>query len=277
MDHTREHRSLLASAEKRLLVAIARRLPPWLSSDHLTLLGLAVDAGRGARLCEDWDRPLERDGVGAGPGRQLVRRQPRRHAGAGPRPAAPALRLLRRPRDRPRRRGGDPDRHGRLRADGAGHRARAARRIPARLGGGLSRDPHRRRVPPVVRRHRTDRTSSAARCRRLLCRGSSVGRRRRLECAAARRQRADRDCRAASSCSSHRPSGTPGRCIWRSRCRDATSGALPRRRRRRLSGAGHRPLAADDACALDLAAGDAGRRRTRRRPQLFLACALDLA
>jgi len=40
MDHTREHRSLLASAEKQLLVAIARRLPPWLSSDHLTLLGL---------------------------------------------------------------------------------------------------------------------------------------------------------------------------------------------------------------------------------------------
>ena len=40
MDHTREHRSLLASAEKRLLLAIARRLPPWLNSDHLTLLGL---------------------------------------------------------------------------------------------------------------------------------------------------------------------------------------------------------------------------------------------
>ena len=40
MDHTREHRSLLASAEKRLLVAIARRLPSWLSSDQLTLLGL---------------------------------------------------------------------------------------------------------------------------------------------------------------------------------------------------------------------------------------------
>jgi phosphatidylglycerophosphate synthase len=40
MDHTREHRSLLASAEKRLLIAIARRLPPRLSSDHLTLLGL---------------------------------------------------------------------------------------------------------------------------------------------------------------------------------------------------------------------------------------------
>ena len=40
MDHTREHRSVLASAEKQLLIAIARRLPPWLSSDHLTLLGL---------------------------------------------------------------------------------------------------------------------------------------------------------------------------------------------------------------------------------------------
>jgi phosphatidylglycerophosphate synthase len=40
MDHTREHRSLLASAEKRLLIAIANRLPHWLSSDHLTLVGL---------------------------------------------------------------------------------------------------------------------------------------------------------------------------------------------------------------------------------------------
>ena len=40
MDHTREHKSLLASAEQRLLVAIARRLPRWLNSDHLTLLGL---------------------------------------------------------------------------------------------------------------------------------------------------------------------------------------------------------------------------------------------
>jgi archaetidylinositol phosphate synthase len=40
MDHTREHRSLLASAEKQLLIAIAGRLPAWISSDHLTLLGL---------------------------------------------------------------------------------------------------------------------------------------------------------------------------------------------------------------------------------------------
>jgi archaetidylinositol phosphate synthase len=38
--HTREHLSLLAAAEKRLLIAIARRLPPWITSDHLTLVGL---------------------------------------------------------------------------------------------------------------------------------------------------------------------------------------------------------------------------------------------
>ena len=40
MDHTREHRSVLASTEKQLLIAIAGRLPAWISSDHLTLLGL---------------------------------------------------------------------------------------------------------------------------------------------------------------------------------------------------------------------------------------------
>ena len=40
MDHVREHRSVLASAEKRLLIALAQRLPGWLSSDHLTILGL---------------------------------------------------------------------------------------------------------------------------------------------------------------------------------------------------------------------------------------------
>jgi len=39
-DATRILSSVLATAEKTLLIAIARRLPPWLSSDHLTLLGL---------------------------------------------------------------------------------------------------------------------------------------------------------------------------------------------------------------------------------------------
>jgi len=40
MPHIREHRSALADAERRLLVAIAHRLPPQINSDHLTLLGL---------------------------------------------------------------------------------------------------------------------------------------------------------------------------------------------------------------------------------------------
>jgi len=40
MDHIREHRSLTADLERWLLIAIARRLPSWVTSDQLTLLGL---------------------------------------------------------------------------------------------------------------------------------------------------------------------------------------------------------------------------------------------
>jgi archaetidylinositol phosphate synthase len=49
MEHTREHGSILAPMEKRLLIGIARRLPGWLNSDHLTLLAVAgmVVAGGG--------------------------------------------------------------------------------------------------------------------------------------------------------------------------------------------------------------------------------------
>ena len=36
----REHKSLTAAAEKKLLVWIAERLPPWINADHLTSLGL---------------------------------------------------------------------------------------------------------------------------------------------------------------------------------------------------------------------------------------------
>jgi phosphatidylglycerophosphate synthase len=38
--HIRDHRSVLATAEKRLLIAIARRLPHFVNSDHLSALGL---------------------------------------------------------------------------------------------------------------------------------------------------------------------------------------------------------------------------------------------
>ena len=46
--HAREHRSLLAAAEKRVLVWIAERLPPAVNSDHLTILGAVAMAGAGA-------------------------------------------------------------------------------------------------------------------------------------------------------------------------------------------------------------------------------------
>ncbi len=40
-EHVREHKSMLAAAEKKILLILARRLPSWVNSDHLTLLGLA--------------------------------------------------------------------------------------------------------------------------------------------------------------------------------------------------------------------------------------------
>ena len=55
-DHVREHGSLLAAPEKRLLIAIARRLPAWVTSDQLTILALASMclAGAGFALAR-WD------------------------------------------------------------------------------------------------------------------------------------------------------------------------------------------------------------------------------
>jgi phosphatidylglycerophosphate synthase len=45
--HIRQHTSVLAAAEKRLLIALARRLPRWVHSDHLSALGLVSMAGAG--------------------------------------------------------------------------------------------------------------------------------------------------------------------------------------------------------------------------------------
>jgi archaetidylinositol phosphate synthase len=47
MTHIREHRSLLANAEKRLLVWMAARLPSFISSDHLTAAALMAMLGAG--------------------------------------------------------------------------------------------------------------------------------------------------------------------------------------------------------------------------------------
>lgn len=44
----REHKSVLAESEKRLLVRIAGRLPQWMNSDHLTSIGALAMLGIGA-------------------------------------------------------------------------------------------------------------------------------------------------------------------------------------------------------------------------------------
>ncbi len=45
--HIRQHNSVLAAAEKRALIWMARRLPRWIHSDHLSALGLASMAAAG--------------------------------------------------------------------------------------------------------------------------------------------------------------------------------------------------------------------------------------
>jgi phosphatidylglycerophosphate synthase len=47
--HTREHRSVTAGVEKRLLIWVAERLPPFVNSDHLSALGLIAMGAAG--LC----------------------------------------------------------------------------------------------------------------------------------------------------------------------------------------------------------------------------------
>jgi archaetidylinositol phosphate synthase len=44
----REHRSLLSSIEKKALLWLAQRLPGWINSDHLTILGFVSLIGVGA-------------------------------------------------------------------------------------------------------------------------------------------------------------------------------------------------------------------------------------
>ena len=281
MDHTREHRSLLASAEKRLLIAIAGRLPRWLNSDHLTLLGLLSMPAAGLAFAAIGTTSWGAAALALALSRQLVRRQPRRHAREGPRSAAPALRLLRRSRDRSRGHGGAPRRHGRLRADGAVDRARRARRLLARLGGNLPGDAHGRRLPAVVRRHRPDGAADPARGRRLLRGGAPVGRRRRPSRPAARRQRARSPIAGlvlvfvASAIRNTRalylaerlpmtPTGS---------ARFLTIG-LPRVSSLQLTRSGS---ADPSRLRLAVAAGDARVRRARGRAQLSLARALDLA
>ena len=56
--HIREHGSLLAVAEKRALIWMARRLPRWVSSDQLTLLGLGAMLAAGLAYWAAGSHPL---------------------------------------------------------------------------------------------------------------------------------------------------------------------------------------------------------------------------
>lgn len=60
--HLRLNTSLLAAGEKRLLIWMAKRLPVWIHSDHLSTLGLASMAGAGAAFWLTGSDPV----VGAG-------------------------------------------------------------------------------------------------------------------------------------------------------------------------------------------------------------------
>src|SRR5690606_11432233 len=55
-DHVREHRSLLAALEKRVLIWIAGRLPRFVQSDHLTMLAMGGMVAAGAAFAgARWD------------------------------------------------------------------------------------------------------------------------------------------------------------------------------------------------------------------------------
>jgi phosphatidylglycerophosphate synthase len=56
---TRVHSSLLAAAEKRSLVWMAERMPRWVNSDHLTVLGFAAQIATGVCYAlAAWDRRM---------------------------------------------------------------------------------------------------------------------------------------------------------------------------------------------------------------------------
>ena len=166
IDHVRTNGSPLASAERRALIHMAQRLPGWVTPDHLSGLGLAAMAGAGLSF---WaaqyldGRPGRRRPV---PGPELVRRQPRRHAGPRAQAGAAALRLLRRPRHRPRRRDHAVLRPRRVGLHVAARRARRPLRLPARLRRGLPRHPRAGRVQDDLPRRRPDRAPHPSRRRR---------------------------------------------------------------------------------------------------------------
>ncbi len=122
---TRIHGSLLAAAEKRLLVWLADRLPAWVASDHLTALGAIALLFAGICYAIGRSYPAALVAVVVLLAAELVRRQPRRNGRTRTPTGATALRLLRRPRPR---RGRHALRHGRA-GGGRLHEPSSRRRL----------------------------------------------------------------------------------------------------------------------------------------------------
>ena len=97
---TRIQESVTSRMERKALVWLAARMPSWIHSDHLTLIGFAAMFLAGlSYLSARWN--LCRAAVCDTLSRtQLVRRQSRRDPGAPKKSRAPSLRLLRGPYDR---------------------------------------------------------------------------------------------------------------------------------------------------------------------------------
>ena len=242
IDHVRTNGSPLASAERRALIHMAQRLPGWVTPDHLSGLGLAAMAGAGLSFwaAQDLDgRPGRRRPL---PGPELVRRQPRRHAGPRAQAGAAALRVLRGPRHRPCRRDHVVLRSRRLGLHVAARRARRPLRLPARLRRGLPRHPRPWRLQDDVPRRRPDRTPHPPRRRRRRARLAPDGLALRPGTVpAVRRRRRGRHCR--HGCRLHRLVYPQHACALRRRAslenRGRGAGRPHRKRGRRIGrGAG---------------------------------------
>lgn len=97
----RVQESCVAGAEKKALLWLAARTPPWIGPDHLTVLGFAAQVGWGGRvLCASSMEPVCAAGCDPLPGAELAGRLFGWHIGASAAAAASTVWILCRPHGR---------------------------------------------------------------------------------------------------------------------------------------------------------------------------------
>ena len=218
--HTRENLSVLARSEKRALIWIARRLPNFINSDHLSALGLVAMASAGLSFAAFRLSPWAAVGVVVIARCELVRRQPRRHGRAGQESAAPAIWVLRRSHHRYRRHDVSARGDGVLRVDEPARCPHHPCPVPGRVGGVVSCDARCRDLSYVVSRFWTDGASNPHCRRRDQGRDVAVGGTRALLLTSSSSMSAPASHRSVCSRRlSSRPFETQGRCISRNRFR----------------------------------------------------------